>query len=256
MTLHTIDANHNPMSTHQRVSLEELVERYHWRRARRIRVERRAHLLMRQSLWITSVGGHKTLRRMMDILGSLVLIILCSPLLLLVATAIKLSDSGTVLFWQNRVGYRGETFPFPKFRSMVPDADKIILSVADRNHHGDSITFKMKRDPRVTWVGRIIRRFSIDELPQLWCVLKGDMSLVGPRPALPREVNRYRLAQRRRLDVKPGLTCWWQVRGRADLPFARQFELDVDYIENQTLLLDLKILFMTIPAVLSGRGAY
>ena len=114
----------------------------------------------------------------------------------------------------------------------------------------------MKRDPRVTWVGRIIRRLSMDELPQLWCVLTGEMSLVGPRPALPREVNKYGLEQRRRLDVKPGLTCIWQVRGRADLPFSRQLELDVDYIEHHTLLLDLKLLLMTIPAVVSGRGAY
>jgi lipopolysaccharide/colanic/teichoic acid biosynthesis glycosyltransferase len=139
---------------------------------------------------------------------------------------------------------------------MVPNAESIIVSIAEHNHHSDSITFKMKRDPRVTWVGRIIRRLSIDELPQLWCVLTGEMSLVGPRPALPREVSKYRLAQRRRLDVKPGLTCIWQVRGRADLPFSRQFELDVHYIENQSLLLDLKLLIMTVPAVLSGRGAY
>lgn len=237
-------------------NLDELIERYPWQKMRRIRAQRRTRFLVRRSRWVTSVGGHAAIRRATDILGAALIIILSSPLLLLVALAIKLSDGGNVLFWQKRIGYRGDIFAFPKFRSMVPDADRIIRSIADHNHHGNSITFKMKCDPRVTWVGRIIRRFSIDELPQLWCVLRGDMALVGPRPALPREVSKYQLAQRRRLDVKPGLTCLWQVRGRADLPFSRQLELDVHYIENQTLLLDFKILLMTIPAVISGRGAY
>jgi lipopolysaccharide/colanic/teichoic acid biosynthesis glycosyltransferase len=139
---------------------------------------------------------------------------------------------------------------------MVPDADKIAHSLAEQNHHGVSITFKMKRDPRVTLVGRIIRRFSIDELPQLWCVLTGEMTLVGPRPALPREVIKYSLAERRRLDVKPGLTCSWQVNGRGDLPFDQQWKLDVDYIESRNLTVDLKLLIQTVPAVLLGRGAY
>jgi lipopolysaccharide/colanic/teichoic acid biosynthesis glycosyltransferase len=192
----------------------------------------------------------------MDLVGAIILMVLSFPLLLFVAIAIKLEDRGEVLFWQERIGLHGKVFFCPKFRSMIPDADRMIVSVAGYNHHGDSITFKMKSDPRVTWIGRVIRRFSIDELPQLWCVLTGDMALVGPRPALPREVSRYRIVQRRRLDVKPGLTCIWQVAGRGDLPFSRQVELDVEYVESQTLLLDLKLLLMTVPAVLTGRGAY
>jgi lipopolysaccharide/colanic/teichoic acid biosynthesis glycosyltransferase len=238
------------------VNLDELIERYHWKRIRRARVEHRTRFFLRRSLWVTSSRGYQVTKRMMDIIGAAVLILLSSPIFFLVALAIKLSDGGSVLFWQHRIGISGKTFSFPKFRSMVPDAERVIVSIADHNHHGNSITFKMKRDPRVTWVGRIIRRFSIDELPQLWCVLKGDMTLVGPRPALPREVRKYGLAQRRRLDVKPGLTCIWQVRGRADLPFTRQLELDIQYIENQNLKLDVKLLLMTVPAVLSGRGAY
>ena len=255
MTRPHVDGGFNAKLVHK-VNLDELVERYHWQRIRRIRMARRARFYVRRSLWITSVGGHRAIKRMMDLVGSAVLITLLSPLLLLVALAVKLSDRGDVLFWQKRIGFRGEVFSCPKFRSMVPHADRIISAIAENNHHGDSITFKMKLDPRVTWVGRVIRRCSIDELPQLWCVLKGDMTLVGPRPALPREVSKYRLAERRRLDAKPGLTCIWQVEGRGDLPFSRQFELDVEYIENQTLLLDLKLLLMTFPAVLSGRGAY
>jgi hypothetical protein len=119
-----------------------------------------------------------------------------------------------------------------------------------------TLTFKMKRDPRVTWIGRIIRKLSIDELPQLWCVLKGDMSLVGPRPPVPREVEEYSLSDRRRLDVKPGLTCFWQVQGRGNIPFPQQCRLDVEYIESQSLWLDIKLLVQTVPAVLLGRGAY
>jgi lipopolysaccharide/colanic/teichoic acid biosynthesis glycosyltransferase len=114
----------------------------------------------------------------------------------------------------------------------------------------------MKNDPRVTWIGRIIRKFSIDELPQLWCVLIGDMSLVGPRPPVPREVALYTLKDRRRLESTPGLTCIWQVSGRGDIPFPQQVELDVEYIESQSLWLDLKILLKTVPAVLTGKGAY
>jgi lipopolysaccharide/colanic/teichoic acid biosynthesis glycosyltransferase len=124
------------------------------------------------------------------------------------------------------------------------------------NQHGDGITFKIKRDPRVTWIGRILRKTSIDELPQLWCVLRGDMSLVGPRPALEKEVARYTLDDRRRLDAPPGLTCTWQVSGRSEIPFPEQVRLDAEYIEKQSLREDFKLLLKTIPAVISGRGAY
>jgi lipopolysaccharide/colanic/teichoic acid biosynthesis glycosyltransferase len=139
---------------------------------------------------------------------------------------------------------------------MVVNAEKLKDTLLAQSDHKDSVTFKMKKDPRITWIGRIIRKASIDELPQLGCVLKGDMSLVGPRPPVPREVAQYTLADRRRLDVIPGLTCIWQVSGRGDIPFKEQVKLDLQYIESQSVWLDVKLLFKTIPAVLTGRGAY
>ena len=182
---------------------------------------------------------------------------LLSPLFLIVAVCIKATDGGPVLFWQQRVGKWGREFPFPKFRSMVMNAEALKATLLAGNDHGSAgVTFKMKQDPRVTWIGRLIRRASIDELPQLWCVLKGEMSLVGPRPPVPREVALYTLADRRRLDVMPGLTCFWQVNGRGEIPFDRQVQLDVDYIESRSLWVDLKLLAQTIPAVFFGKGAY
>jgi lipopolysaccharide/colanic/teichoic acid biosynthesis glycosyltransferase len=195
-------------------------------------------------------------KRALDVVGSLTLLVALSPLFLLVALLVKLNDGGPVLFWQRRVGRWGRPFWFPKFRSMVVNAEQLKARLLANNDHGDSVTFKMKRDPRVTWIGRIIRKTSIDELPQLWCVLKGEMSLVGPRPPVPQEVAKYTLAQRRRLEATPGLTCLWQISGRGDLPFARQVELDIEYLESQSLGTDLRILLKTIPAVLLGRGAY
>jgi lipopolysaccharide/colanic/teichoic acid biosynthesis glycosyltransferase len=169
---------------------------------------------------------------------------------------IKITDRGPVLFWQTRVGRWGREFALPKFRSMVVDAELLQDALRERSGQPAGVTFKMKRDPRVTWIGRIIRKFSIDELPQLWCVLKGEMSLVGPRPPLPSEVAQYTLTERRRLEVVPGLTCSWQVGGRSDIAFPQQVALDVQYIESQSLGLDLKLLLHTIPAVILGRGAY
>jgi lipopolysaccharide/colanic/teichoic acid biosynthesis glycosyltransferase len=199
---------------------------------------------------------YQALKRCFDIFSATLLLVLLSPLLGLIALAIKLTDGGPVLFWQRRVGAWGTTFDCPKFRSMVVNADQMIHVVKNQNHHGESITFKIKRDPRVTPIGRLIRRFSFDEFPQLWCVLMGTMSMVGPRPALPREVDLYELAHRRRLRVLPGMTCIWQVSGRADIPFERQVEMDIEYIENRSLWLDLKIVLSTVPAVITGRGAY
>jgi lipopolysaccharide/colanic/teichoic acid biosynthesis glycosyltransferase len=178
-------------------------------------------------------------------------------LLLIIALLIRLEDGGPVLFWQARVGRYGCEFPFPKFRSMVVDADRRHTEVAHLNQHGvQGVTFKHVHDPRITRIGRFIRRTSIDELPQLWCVLKGDMALVGPRPPLPREVARYTQADRDRLVVKPGLTCIWQVSGRSEIPFPKQVALDVDYIRERSLWLDLKLLSKTVPAIIRGRGAY
>jgi len=212
--------------------------------------------LWKQLAYRGVVGGAKGLKRAMDVAASLTLLLLLSPLLLAVAAAIKLTDGGPVFFWQSRVGLFGREFAFPKFRSMVVDAEQRKDALLAQSDHGDSITFKMKNDPRVTWIGRIIRKLSIDELPQLWNVLKGEMSLVGPRPPVPREVAQYSLADRRRLDVIPGLTCIWQVSGRGDIPFPEQVQLDVQYIESQSIWLDIKLLLSTVPAVLFGRGAY
>lgn len=217
---------------------------------------RRGRLLYKRYAWIAVVSGAAALKRALDIAVSLIMLSVLAPLFLVVAILIKLTDGGAVLFWQKRVGKWGREFPFPKFRSMVANAEQLKNSLLQDSHHQDAKTFKMKHDPRVTWIGRIIRRLSIDELPQLWCVLKGDMSVVGPRPPVPREVALYTLADRRRLDVIPGLTCIWQVSGRGDIPFPKQVELDVEYIHSQSLLTDLRILWMTVPAVLLGKGAY
>lgn len=207
-------------------------------------------------LWQLIVGGSKFFKRLIDVFVSAIALICCLPLFAGVAICIRLTDRGPAIYWQTRVGRYGREFPFPKFRSMVMNADKMKDGLIQQNMHKDGVTFKMKDDPRVTWIGRIIRKFSIDELPQLFCVLRGDMSLVGPRPPVPREVALYSLADRRRLDATPGLTCIWQVSGRGDIPFPQQVKLDVDYIESQSFLLDLKLLFLTVPAVLTGKGAY
>ncbi len=217
---------------------------------------RRFSLLRKRYAWLVVVWGAVVLKRSLDILISLVMLCMLSPLFLVVALMIKLTDGGTVLFWQKRVGKWGREFPFPKFRSMSANAEQLKDTLLQQSHHEDAKTFKMKRDPRITRIGRIIRRLSIDELPQLWCVLRGDMSIVGPRPPVPREVALYTLADRRRLDVTPGLTCIWQISGRSDIPFPQQVELDVKYIQSRSLLTDLRILFLTVPAVLLGKGAY
>ena len=206
--------------------------------------------------WSAARRARAAGKRAMDLTGASLMLLLLSPFFLLIAALIKFTDRGPVLFWQDRVGKFGRVFRFPKFRSMVTNAEALQRELDARNQHGSGVTFKMKRDPRITWIGRIIRRASIDEMPQLWCVLKGEMSLVGPRPPLVREVARYTLSDRRRLDVIPGLTCFWQVQGRSEIPFPRQVELDVEYIESQSLTLDMKLLAQTVPAVLGGKGAY
>jgi lipopolysaccharide/colanic/teichoic acid biosynthesis glycosyltransferase len=199
--------------------------------------------------WHTWRFAH--LKRGLDIFCALAALLALSPLLLIIALLIRLEDGGPVLFWQARVGRYGREFPFPKFRSMVVDADRRHTEVAHLNQHGvQGVTFKHVHDPRITRIGRFIRRTSIDELPQLWCVLKGDMALVGPRPPLPREVARYTQADRDRLVVKPGLTCIWQVSGRSEIPFPKQVALDVDYIRERSLWLDLKLLSKTVPAII------
>ncbi len=196
-------------------------------------------------------------KRLLDMVVAALVLMLLAPVLGAVALLIYATDRGPVLYWQRRAGERGRAFEMPKFRSMVVNADALRAQLVGTNQHGAAgVTFKMKRDPRITWIGRIIRRFSIDALPQLWCVLKGDMTLVGPRPALVSEVDRYGSADRVRLAVKPGLTCIWQVSGRSELAFDQQVRLDARYVARRSLALDLSLLIRTVPAVLSGRGAY
>jgi lipopolysaccharide/colanic/teichoic acid biosynthesis glycosyltransferase len=219
-------------------------------------IRKRAARIAVQASWrvVRSLGAR--IKRLIDVLVAAGVLLAASPLLAVVALAIKLTDGGPALFWQTRVGKWGKPFAFPKFRSMVVNAEELRRKLEALNQHRDGVTFKMRRDPRITWIGRLIRRTSIDELPQLWCVLKGDMTLVGPRPALVNEVERYSLDDRRRLDVTPGLTCIWQVSGRSEIPFSEQVKLDVEYIETQSLWEDVRLLLKTIPAVITGRGAY
>jgi lipopolysaccharide/colanic/teichoic acid biosynthesis glycosyltransferase len=169
--------------------------------------------------------------------------------------AIRLDDQGPVFFRQTRVGRVGQTFKLFKFRTMVVDAEQRMQELEALNE-GAGVLFKMRKDPRVTNVGAMLRRWSLDELPQLFNVLIGDMSLVGPRPALPREVARYGDHMRRRLAVKPGITGLWQVSGRSGLSWEEAFRLDLRYVDNWSIVLDLQILWKTFSAVIHGSGAY
>ena len=194
------------------------------------------------------------MKRAFDIALSGSALVLLSPLLVLVALAILLTSRGPVLFRQPRVGLRGRTFHMLKFRSMVANAEELAATLVRRNEQLGPV-FKMRCDPRVTAVGRFIRKHSIDELAQLVNVLRGDMSIVGPRPPLPREVDRYEGWQRRRLSVRPGLTCVWQVSGRNLIAFERWMQLDLSYIDHWTLATDLSLIMRTMPVIFSGRGA-
>lgn len=207
-------------------------------------------------LWETSLSGVLFLKRTMDLVGSAIGLIALSPLFLVFAAAIVIEDRFPVFYIQTRVGQDGREFPFYKFRSMFRNADQIKENLIEENESDEGVIFKMKKDPRVTRVGRFIRRFSIDELPQLLNVLVGDLSIVGPRPPLPKEVAEYTLEDRKRLHVKPGLTCLWQIKGRSDIPFSQQVQLDLEYINSQTIWDDIKIILKTVPAVLTGKGAY
>jgi len=199
--------------------------------------------------------GDDLLKRAFDILVSFVLLILLSPFLILIGLAVWVEDGGPILFGQTRVGRYGGLFKMYKIRSMCPDAEKRLKEVLDKNQLKEGVTFKLKDDPRMTRVGKWLRKYSFDELPQLYNVLIGDMSLVGPRPPLPREVALYRPADRRRLAAKPGITCVWQISGRSEIDFSGQVGLDVGYIETQSFLTDFKILVKTVPAIFSGKGA-
>ncbi|MDQ3702780.1 MAG: sugar transferase, partial [Chloroflexota bacterium] len=200
-------------------------------------------------------GFNLAVKRLIDIAVSSVALLLLAPAMLLVALAVKLDSPGPIFYPQERVGAGGRVFRIYKIRSMHVDAERRRATLLHRNEAGGPI-FKMKDDPRRTRVGRFIRKFSLDEVLQLWNVVVGDFSLVGPRAPLPHEVEQYDDSHRRRLEVTPGLTGLWQVSGRSDLPFDEMVMLDLYYIENWSIGLDLKIILQTIPAVLSGRGAY
>ncbi len=194
------------------------------------------------------------MKRLFDIVASAAAFWLLLPLFLLVTAAIKLTSRGPVFFKQVRVGMHGRTFNMLKFRSMVTNAEELKAKLAKLNEQSGPV-FKMQRDPRVTRVGRFIRKYSIDELPQLINVLRGDMSVVGPRPPVPEEVDHYEPWQRRRLSVRPGLTCIWQVSGRNQISFEDWMYLDMQYIDHWSLARDFNLIFRTVPVVISGRGA-
>ncbi len=194
------------------------------------------------------------IKRAIDVTVSVTMLALAAPVVLVIASLIKLTSTGRVFYRQTRCGLNGRQFTIYKFRTMIEGAEARQRELLHLNEM-DGPVFKVQRDPRVTKLGRILRRFSLDELPQLWNVLRGDMSLVGPRPPIPDEVAQYQRWQRRRLSMKPGLTCLWQISGRNHVDFDRWIELDLEYIDSWSPWLDLKILAKTVPAVISGRGA-
>jgi lipopolysaccharide/colanic/teichoic acid biosynthesis glycosyltransferase len=181
-------------------------------------------------------------------------LVLLAPLFVIVALLVVLTSRGPVFFAQERVGRHGQPFKMLKFRSMVRDAEALQAGLMDRNEQTGPV-FKIERDPRITSAGRLLRKFSLDELPQFINVLRGDMSIVGPRPPLPGEVAKYESWQRRRLSVPPGITCVWQVSGRNDTSFEKWMYLDMQYIDHWSLMKDVKLILKTLPVVLSGRGA-
>lgn len=194
-------------------------------------------------------------KRCFDICFSLFAIVLVAPIGLLVALAIKSYDRGPIFFAQRRVGKNGRVFSIYKFRSMLPSAEAVREELEDKNEYHDPRSFKIRSDPRVTPVGSVIRRLSLDELPQFWNVLTGDMSVVGPRPPIPDEVKHYTWTDFRKFSVQPGLTCIWQVSDRRNMSFEERSNLDNQYIEQRSLWMDLRLIVRTIPAMLLGRGA-
>lgn len=230
-----------------------MLELFANRRFQSAQASRRLRLTL--LIWVIRTKITQSLKRALDLVVASTALVLVSPIMLVTAILIKLDSPGPILFRQTRVGKWGETFPCYKFRSMYVDAEQRLRDLLARNEV-DGPVFKMKRDPRVTRVGRVIRKLSIDELPQLINVLKGEMSLVGPRPALPHEVAQYTYDQLRRLNAIPGITGLQQVSGRSDVDFKRWIELDLEYIAEQSLLKDIEILLKTIPVVLLSKGAY
>ena len=195
------------------------------------------------------------LKRLLDLTLALITIVLCAPLLMIIAMLVKLSSPGPVIFRQRRVGLHGRHFTLYKFRTMIQGAESMITTIAYRNITKGP-TFKDPADPRITNIGRVLRRFSLDELPQLFNVLRGDMSLVGPRPLPVSQCDEIVGAHRRRFAMKPGITCLWQVNGRSDVEFSQWMKYDLQYVDEWSLILDAKLLVKTIPVVLSGKASY
>ena len=194
-------------------------------------------------------------KRIIDVVGAVIGLILASPLLLIISILIKLESKGPVIFSQIRVGLNGRKFKIYKFRSMVENAEQL-KGKLNKNNMMVGPMFKMKDDPRITKIGQLIRKTSIDEIPQLINVLKGEMSLVGPRPSLPNEVKDFKPWMLKRLDVKPGLTCYWQVEGRNSITFNEWMKLDVKYVDNHNIWIDIKLIFKTILLLFGDRNAY
>lgn len=222
-------------------------------RFRTVQATQRMRFIM--LIWVIRTKVMRRLKRILDVGVASIVLIMAAPIMLITAIFIKIDSPGPILFRQTRVGKWGEPFPCYKFRSMYIDAEQRLQDLMAKNE-ADGPVFKMKNDPRITRVGRVIRKLSIDELPQLLNVLKGDMSLVGPRPALPKEVAQYTYDQIHRLNAMPGITGLQQVSGRSDIDFKRWVELDLQYISEQSLIKDIEILLRTIPAVLFSKGAY
>lgn len=193
-------------------------------------------------------------KRIIDIIGAGSGLLLLSPVIAIVACAVKFTSKGPVFFSQKRVGKKGQLFDMYKFRSMVVNAEELKEKLANQNEMSGPM-FKMKDDPRVTKVGKFIRKTSLDELPQLWNILKGDMSLVGPRPSLPKEVNQFEKWMYKRLTVKPGLTCYWQVSGRNNIDFEDWMKLDISYVEDRNLWIDIKLIFKTVLVLFGDKNA-
>ncbi len=201
-------------------------------------------------------GGRRLVKAMFDRTVGLLAVLALLPALLFIGIAVRLTSPGPALFRQTRIGRGGRPFTIYKFRSMHVDAETRLQALLEYNDRSEGVLFKIRRDPRVTGIGTVLRRYSLDELPQLLNIVKGDMSLVGPRPPLPSEVEQYEMDVHRRLLVKPGLTGLWQVSGRSDLSWDEAVRLDLHYVENWSLILDFMILWRTVAAVVKGRGAY
>lgn len=199
--------------------------------------------------------SYELVKHILDIIFTILAFIMLSPVFLITAIAIKIDSKGPIFYTQSRVGKNGKQFKMYKFRSMCSDADEMLQELHHLNEK-DGPIFKISNDPRVTKIGRIIRKASIDELPQLFNILRGEMTIVGPRPPLIHEVEQYTPYQAQRLTVSPGLTCYWQINGRSELSFEEWVELDLKYINERGFITDLKIILKTIPVVLLGVGAY